>query len=136
MATISRGTKAEKFQFIALNKGCVGIKRLCESLNVSRSGYYDWLCREESNHSKTDKRLLIQIKRVFGKSRGTYGSSRVHLKLRDMGIFVGRKRVARLMCEAQLRARIVRTYPRKPINSAKFHITENRMWNVFSLNAA
>lgn len=125
MATISRGTKAEKFQFIDRHKDRTGITCLCQALKVSRSGYNDWLHREESNHSKTDKQLSTHIKRIFDKSRGTYGSPRVHLKLRDMGIFVGRKRVARLMREAQLRAKIARMYPRKPINRAKFHIAEN-----------
>lgn len=125
MATISRGTKAEKFQFVDLHKDRVGVKCLCEALAVSRSGYYDWTHREESNHSKKDKQLLIDIKRIFDKSRGVYGSTKVHLKLRSIGMRVGRKRVARLMREARLRARIVRIYPKKPINRALFHITEN-----------
>ena len=125
MATISRGTKAEKFQFIDLHKDRIGVKCLCRSLVVSRSGYYDWMHREESNHYKKDQQLLVHIKRIFEQSHGTYGSPKVHIKLREMNILVSRKRVARLMREAQLRARIVRTYPRKPINCALFHITEN-----------
>jgi transposase InsO family protein len=125
VATISRGTKAEKFQFVALHKGRVGVKTLCQSLGVSRSGYYDWTHREESNHKKKDKQLLSHIKPIFDKSRCTYGSPKVHRELRHIGILVSRKRVARLMREAGLRARITRSYPKKPINRALFYITEN-----------
>lgn len=108
-----------------LHKQTIGVERLCRHLEVSRSGYYDWVRRGESNRSKSDKQLLVHIKRIFICSRCIYGSPKVHLELRKIGIFVGRKRVARLMREAKLRAQIVRTYPRKPRSRANFHITEN-----------
>ena len=45
-----------------------------------------------------DARLTETIRRVFERSRGTYGSPRVWAELRHgMGIRVGRKRVERLM---------------------------------------
>lgn len=125
MATISRGTKKEKFRFIARHKEEFGVKRLCSHLHISRSGYYDWLRRGESDRSKSDKRLLIKIRHIFERSRGIYGSPKVHQKLRGMGFSVGRKRVARLMRAAGLRAKISRIYPRKPRSRATFHIAEN-----------
>ena len=46
----------------------------------------------------SDARLTDTIRRVFERSRGTYGSPRVWVELRHgMGIRVGRKRVERLM---------------------------------------
>jgi len=94
-------------------------------LEVSRSGYYDWVRRGESKRSKLDKQLLVHIERIFAKSRNIYGSPKIHQKLRMMGILVGRKRVARLMRKAKLKAQIVRTYPKKPRSRANFHISEN-----------
>ena len=110
MATISRGTTTEKYQFIKLHKHEFGVKRLCEHLNVSRSGYYDWSNREESARAKSDRILQRHIHRIFYESKGIYGSPRIHQALRKQGTLVGRKRVARLMKKAGLKARFARVY--------------------------
>jgi putative transposase len=47
--------------------------------------------------------LTEKIREIHEKSRGTYGSPRVHAALRGEGIRVGEKRVARLMKAAGLR---------------------------------
>jgi putative transposase len=41
--------------------------------------------------------LTERIREIHERSRGTYGSPRIHAALRDEGICVGKKRVARLM---------------------------------------
>ena len=73
----------------------------CRVLNVSRSGYYDWLARLDSPRVQENELLLKQIQQVHEESRGTYGSPRVHAELvLGLGIPVNVKRVARLMREA------------------------------------
>ena len=52
-------------------------------------------------HAK-DETLTLHIKTIHERSRRTYGVPRVHAELRDQGICVGRKRVARLMRAAGL----------------------------------
>ena len=70
-------------------------------LNVSRSGYYEWLTRLDSPRSQENELLLKQIRRIHEESRGTYGSPRVHAELTlGLGLPVNLKRVARLMREA------------------------------------
>lgn len=70
-------------------------------LNVSRSGYYDWLGRPASAREQENELLLKQIEGVHHDSRGTYGSPRVHAELTlGLGLTVNLKRVARLMREA------------------------------------
>jgi putative transposase len=70
-------------------------------LNVSRSGYYDWLGRLDSPRVQDNELLLKQIHQIHHESRGTYGSPRVHAELTiGLGLPVNLKRVARLMREA------------------------------------
>ena len=67
---------------------------------MSTSGFYDWRKRRTvlSERCVADARLTDTIRRVFERSRGTYGSPRVWAELRHgLGIRVGRKRVERLM---------------------------------------
>jgi putative transposase len=70
-------------------------------LNVSRSGYYEWLSRLDSPRRQENELLLKQIRQIHEESRGTYGSPRIHAELTlGLGLPVNLKRVARLMREA------------------------------------
>lgn len=71
-------------------------------LGVSPSGYYAWCDRPPSARAQADQVLLAQIRVSHEQSRGTYGAPRIHADLQAQGIRCGRKRVARLMCEADL----------------------------------
>jgi transposase InsO family protein len=87
---------------------------LCKRYRVSRSGFYAWSRRARSKRIADDQTLLRRIKAIFGDSRGRYGSPRVQRVLKHDGVHVGGKRVARLMRQAQLRARAARVYRRVP----------------------
>ncbi len=52
-----------------------------------------------------DAHLSTQIREVFTTHHGRYGSPRLHAELRDQGRRISRKRVARLMREAELCAK-------------------------------
>lgn len=87
---------------------------MCQMLEVSRSGFYAWLGRPRSAHRQRDRDLVRHIETHFNESAGTYGSPRIHALLRRQGERVGRKRVARLMRQTDLRARSSRIYRRIP----------------------
>jgi putative transposase len=78
------------------------IATLCRVLGVSSSGYYAWCERPLSMRARTDQALLDQIQAIHERSRGTYGTPRIHAELQAQGVRCGRKRVARLMREANL----------------------------------
>ncbi|SFI75119.1 Integrase core domain-containing protein [Microbacterium saccharophilum] len=70
----------------------------CRFLNVSTSGYYEWVSRPPSPRAVADATLTTTIRRIHADSRETYGAPRVLAELRlGLGVHVGRKRVARLM---------------------------------------
>ena len=84
------------------NEYSVGV--LCETLGVSLSGYYGWKKRPMSQHQREDQQLAERIQAVYHANRQVYGSPRIHVELRDQGICIPRKRVARLMREQGLSA--------------------------------
>jgi putative transposase len=94
---------------------------------VARSGYYAWRLRARSRRSRQDERLRKRIRAIFEASEGTYGSPRIHAALRQAGVRVGRKRVARLMREAALKARSARIYRRMPGTTRFFSEIPNRV---------
>jgi len=90
------------------------VKWMCEKLEVSRSGFYAWAKRPASDYARREVHLRGCIEEHFEESYGVYGSPRIHALLRRQGERVGRKRVARLMRELQLKARANRIYKRLP----------------------
>jgi putative transposase len=78
------------------------IATMARVLDVSTSGYYAWRMRRASQRTRDDAQLLERIRRFHRRSRGTYGAPRLHRDLREAGIAVGRKRVARLLKQAGL----------------------------------
>jgi putative transposase len=81
------------------------VRVLCETLGVSLSGYYAWKKRPLSQHQREDQQLAERIHTAYHVNRQVYGSPRIHAELREQGIRVSRKRVARLMREQGLCAR-------------------------------
>jgi putative transposase len=75
---------------------------MCRLLDVSRSGYYEWERRAESNQAQRRKRLTRLIRAVFMASNRTYGYRRVHAALVDQGEQVDDELVRQLMRAAGL----------------------------------
>jgi putative transposase len=94
-----------RFEFIARHRGIWQTQRMCQSLGVSRGGFYEWLTRPESCRSRENRQLLVQIRTSFEQSDRTYGSPRVWRDLRAWGFSCSKRRVERLMRAAGLKAR-------------------------------
>lgn len=87
----------EKHEFISENKEEFEVKIMCEVLEVSKSGYYDWSKGEKSNRDIANEALLTEIKQVYEESHRKYGSPRVYKRLQQKGVSGGLNRIARLM---------------------------------------
>ncbi len=79
------------------------VNMMCRVLRVSRSGYYAWRVRPESQRAKTDRALTRVMRRLHAESKGVYGSPKLSAELKDEGYGCGRHKVARLMRLAGLR---------------------------------
>jgi len=75
------------------------IRALCAALEVSPSGYYDWVQRqiEPGPRAQANAKLVEQIQCIHLDSRKTYGSPRIQQVLLKLGCSHGRNRIARLM---------------------------------------
>jgi putative transposase len=124
-----------KFAFIAVEKAFFPITVLCDVLDVSRSGFYAWCKRPEPRRKASDVELTAEIVGAHRRSRGTYGSPRVHAELRARGLCVSRKRVERLMRERGLEARRKRRFRRTTDSNHTMPIAPNVLARRFDAKA-
>ena len=91
------------YRLIDEERGRQPVSRLCRTLGVTRSGFYDWQRQPLSDRALADWLLTEQIRGIFAESEQTYGSPRVFKELKlGRGLAIGEKRVARLMRQAGL----------------------------------
>ena len=79
------------------------VATMCRVLGVSPGGYYARLKRPPSARATADAELSARIGEIHRRSRQTYGAPRIHAELKERGIKVGCKRVARLLRAAGLK---------------------------------
>lgn len=92
---------------------------MCDVLEVSRSGYYDWLHHEPGKQERANRRLDVKIKALFAEHKQRYGAPRITQALRAQGECCSQTRVARRMKKMNLRA----------IAKKKFKITTDSKHN-------
>ena len=124
-----------KFQFIHEYRHLFPIVRMCQVLEVSENGYYNWRTRGKSRRKREDEQLTERIEDAYQKNRGKYGSPRIHAALKAQGIHCGRKRVARLMCENNLYAKRKRRKVRTTNSHHRFPIASNLLKRDFTADA-
>ena len=99
-----------KFAFIEEHLCAFPIESACETLAVSRAGYYAWLARPESAQSKRQAELAAKIKAVHQENRCVYGSPRIFQVLKAHGETVCENTVAKVMRAQQIKAKTKRTF--------------------------
>lgn len=99
-----------KYAFIRNHRKEYKVTRLIDVLEVSPSGYYDWLDRPESQRSQENRRLTDKIQHSHQRSRGIYGSPKIHEDLMADGETCSVNRVARLMKTADIKSTLARKF--------------------------
>lgn len=104
------------------------VQELCESFEVSTSGYYAWAGRKPGKRQMANQQLAPQIRQVHTLSRRTYGSPRITKALRQQGLACGQKRVARIMKQYGIKgAQKARYKPRTTDSRHDLPISPNRL---------
>jgi putative transposase len=78
------------------------VRKMCDWLHVSASGFYDWLTRPASATAVRRARLKQLVVKSFVDSEGRYGHRRVHVDLRRWGAPCTPELVRDLMRELEL----------------------------------
>ncbi|MDQ3631500.1 MAG: IS3 family transposase [Actinomycetota bacterium] len=108
------------------------ISLMCELLGVSSSGYYEWARRAPSDRTLSDAWLTEKIREIHAENREVYGAPRVHAELRlRHGVRVGRKRVERLMREANLSGLVARKRGRTTIRVPGVRVADDLVQRQF-----
>ena len=121
-----------RFELIDAAKKEFPVQRLCKVLGVSPSGYFAWKERPASLRQRDDMVLLAHVRAAFAVSNRTYGSPRMVHELRDNGLAIGRRRVARLMRENGMKARQKRRFKRTTDSLHAFPVAPNLLDQDFA----
>jgi putative transposase len=121
-----------RYQFIEEHRGEYPVSLLCETLEVSVSGYYDWRKRPMSQHAQADAKLAEQLQAAYHAHRRLYGSPRLYVELHEQGISCSRKRVARLMRAMELAARRPRHRTRTTRSDPEARVAPNLLNQEFT----
>jgi putative transposase len=83
---------------------------MCQTLEVSPSGYYAWHKRPVSAREMANRALVEKIKFVHAENREIYGSPRIYQELKRQGVACSENRVARLMRLYHIQAKQMKCY--------------------------
>lgn len=108
---------------------------LCKVMNVSRSGFYEYLKRYVDNptNNTNDMVLKARIKAIFKLSRSSYGSRRMLEQLRSEGHKIGRYKVRRLMRDLGLKAKMRRRFKVTTESRHSFPVAANILDRKFDV---
>jgi putative transposase len=98
---------------IEAQKATYPVKRMCELLEVSRSGFYKWRATRDRGPSPSQQRraaLDAQVAASHAGSDGVYGAPRILADLRAGGARVSRKTVAASLRRQRLAGISPRTF--------------------------
>ena len=109
-----------RYAFIAEHQESWPVSVQCGVLEVSRSGFYDYVSRlAQPVVDAEEVTLVARVRAIAEKTRYSYGSRRMARALQDEGFHVGRAKARRLMKAAGVRVK--RAKRRGPVTTESRH---------------
>ena len=84
--------------------GAYPVHAVCQTLSVSRAGYYAWLTEVELDRARRDRELMPWVRAIFWRHKRRYGARRIAQELKFQGKPCGVARVANLLKNQGLQA--------------------------------
>ena len=96
-----------KYAWIESYREQFPVTRLCRSMGVSRTGYYQWRNRPNSERAIANAALDVNVASLHAQSGQTYGRPRIVEHLQHNGHVVGHERIRRSLLRQGLRPVLV-----------------------------
>jgi transposase InsO family protein len=105
-------------------------------MGVSRSGFYDYLkrCESEDDNQPENKKLTRRIKVRLNRSRASYGSRRIVKQLQSEGIPIGRYKVRGIMRQQGLVAKTPKRFKLTTDCKHSFPVADNILNRQFDVD--
>ena len=121
-----------KFAFIEKHRDSFSVSFACKFLKVSRSGFYQWRARSESDRARTQQNLVEEMRTIHqDRHMKNYGSPRMTRELQARGYEVSENTVARLMAEHGLKAASQKKFRVTTDSDHKHPVAENLLNREF-----
>lgn len=121
-----------KYSFITKYRSCFSVLKMCHYLDVSKSGYYDWIKRPESKRTLENRAILISIKDIRNsKYKKVYGAPRIHRELLAKNIVCSKNRVARIMRKNNIQAKTRKKWKASTYAKHKLPVANNLLKQNF-----
>lgn len=115
-----------------MSKDGFPIALLCQFAGVSRSSYYKWLNRHETENDKENLAIIHELIAVYKAVNGIYGYRRMTMNInRNLNKQYNHKRIYRLMKSINLKS-VIRKKRKKYIKSAPQITAENILNREFN----
>jgi putative transposase len=113
------------FAFIQAHQEQWPVAVLCDTLGVSRAGFYAWQKRPRSTQQQRRDALLAEIRAIHSAVKERYGSPRVAEELARRGVPCCVNTVAKLMHDQDIRAKSARKFRHTTDSNHSLPVADN-----------
>ena len=122
-----------KFEFMKDKSKEFSIEKMAEVFELSINGYYSYIKRKPSRRERENNHLTDLVIRTYREGRSMYGSPRIHGRLKRLGVNCSRKRVAKLMKNQGLSAKMRKSWE-KTTKQGKREAAKNLVCQEFRVD--
>src|SRR5262249_22483482 len=123
------------FPFIEAHKDVWPVTLMCETLDVSTSGFYAWRDRPASPAQLRRAAILVEVRAIHAEVKQRYGSPRLHAELKDRQVPCCVNTVAKLMHDNDIRAKTARKCKNTTDSNHGLAVAENLLDRQFDPEA-
>jgi len=124
-----------KYMFMKEHRSVFPVKKMAEVLEVSRSGYYEWIKRPVSKRKQEEYKLLMEIYIIHERKRRLYGSRRITVEIKKDGKKCSKNRVARIMKKYDIKAKTKKKFKVTTHSNHKKPLSEDLVKRNFTASA-
>ena len=124
-----------KYDFIARKKKTYPIDRMCQLLEVKRSGYYRWAKKKNDDIYSLHSEMLDWVKKIAKGAENLYGSRRMKHAMNCLGFPISRQKAGKLMNEAGVWVKYRKKYKVTTDSNHNKPLFENLLKRQFDVDA-